>query len=101
ESFILWEASNPPPNIQVSLDDQTRKDFISGYESDESFKDKWREAPSRESMKDPGLRYYKDDADLLFFRDADYQPRLCVPKSERNMILREAHDQPFGGAHAG
>lgn len=100
-SFVLWEATNPPPNIHVNLDEQLIKDFVKGYQMDASFKDKWKDAPERNKMHDPGLRFYKDDTDLLFFRDADYQPRLCVPKIIRNSILNEAHDQPFGGAHAG
>ncbi|KZP21111.1 hypothetical protein FIBSPDRAFT_688450, partial [Athelia psychrophila] len=96
-----WEASNPPPNIQVSVDDQLIKEFIEGYQQDVAFKNKWKDAPGRDKIRDPGMRFYKDDADLLFFRDADYQPRLCVPKNVRNIVLNEAHDQPFGGAHAG
>lgn len=101
ETFVLWEASNPPPNIQVSLDAQLVQEFVNGYKQDEAFKNKWKEAPGRDKMSDPGLRFYKDDSDLLFFRDANYQPRLCVPKNTRNLVLREAHDQPYGGAHTG
>lgn len=101
ESFVLWEASNPPPNIQVSIDAQLVEEFVKGYRQDEAFKNKWKDAPGREDMHNPGLRFYKDELNLLFFRDADYQPRLCVPKDVRNLVLSEAHDQPFGGAHAG
>ncbi|KZP24431.1 hypothetical protein FIBSPDRAFT_668151, partial [Athelia psychrophila] len=96
-----WEASNPPPNIQVNVDPQLVKEFLEGYNQDEAFKSKWKEALARDKMHDPGLRFYKDAEELLFFRDADYQPRLCVPKNLRNLVLEEAHDQPFGGAHAG
>ena len=38
---------------------------------------------------------------LLFFRDADYQPRLCVPLSQRRLIMEEAHEQAYDGAHQG
>lgn len=101
ESFVLWEASNPPPNIQVSLDPQLIKEFVEGYQQDTAFRNKWKDAPEKSKVRDPGSRFYKDNTDLLFFRDADYQPQLCIPKNTRNLVLSEAHDQPFGGAHAG
>lgn len=50
ESFVLWEASNPPPNIQVSIDEQLIKDFIEGYRTDTSFKDKWKDTPGRPTL---------------------------------------------------
>lgn len=101
ESFVLWEATNPLANIQVSLDPELIEEFRERYKADKAFRNKWEEVPDRERMVDPGLRFYKDDSQLLFFRDADYQPRLCVPKNVRNIVLNEAHNQPFGGAHAG
>lgn len=46
-------------------------------------------------------RYLKDERGLLYFLDPDYQPRLCVPKSQWNFILREAHENPMESSHGG
>ena len=45
--------------------------------------------------------YLKDERGLLYFVDPDYQPRLCVPKSKRNFVLREAHENPMESSHVG
>lgn len=87
--------------MHIHLEQEVLEQFIAGYQKDESFKRKWNELESPTTEWNPGNQFYKDDAGLLFFRDADYQPRLCVPKSEQPAALKEAHDQPFGGAHIG
>jgi hypothetical protein len=38
---------------------------------------------------------------LLFFRDANFMPQLCIPRSLQASILREAHKSPYQPAHAG
>ena len=41
------------------------------------------------------------DNGLLYFEDADSRLRLCVPNSERSMIVKAVHDEAHEGAHAG
>jgi hypothetical protein len=96
-----WEASHPPPTIHVSLDPQYLKQFIDGYKKDRVFKEKWADKSSDPNSWYAGKRYYRDDQGLLFFRDADMMPRLCIPKSEVSYILSQAHDSAFETAHAG
>ncbi|KZP21006.1 hypothetical protein FIBSPDRAFT_688524, partial [Athelia psychrophila] len=96
-----WEATNPPPSMHIHLEPEVTKEFLEGYQKDESFKRKWKDTEFPQTKWDPGNRFYKDKDGLLFFRDADYQPRLCVPKSEQSALLKEAHNQPYGGAHIG
>jgi hypothetical protein len=55
----------------------------------------------RKNQWKSGQQYFKDNDGFLYFRDANYQPRLCVPASQRNIILKEAHKNPFESAHAG
>ncbi|KZP19225.1 hypothetical protein FIBSPDRAFT_685942, partial [Athelia psychrophila] len=98
---LLWEADNPPPNMHIHLERDVVERFIAGYQEDESFKRKWTDTEFPTKEWNPSNRFYKDKAGLLFFRDADYQPRLCVPRAEQALLLKEAHDQPFGGAHIG
>ena len=44
---------------------------------------------------------FRDSDGLLYFRDADFKPKLCVPWSKRTEILAEAHESPFKTAHLG
>jgi hypothetical protein len=37
----------------------------------------------------------------LYFYNANFVPRLCVPQCLVPFILKEAHDSPFKSAHAG
>lgn len=87
--------------MHIHLEPEVTKEFLEGYQKDESFKRKWKDTEFPQTKWDPGNRFYKDKDGLLFFRDADYQPRLCVPKSEQSALLKEAHNQPYGGAHIG
>ena len=48
-----------------------------------------------------GRRFFKDEDGMIFFSNEDYQPCLCVPKGQRNFMLREAHKNPLESAHAG
>ena len=96
-----WAATNPPPNLHVAVDDAVLHGWIDGYAKDEAFRAIWER-----KLQDPGNtssnnRYMKDERGLLFFIDPDYQPRLCVPKSQRNFILTEAHENPMESSHAG
>ncbi|KII93298.1 hypothetical protein PLICRDRAFT_73172, partial [Plicaturopsis crispa FD-325 SS-3] len=96
-----WAASHPPPNILVAIDDGYIQEFVDGYKTDVSFKERWNDPKSSNDKWHAGKRYYKDQRGLLFFRDADFQPKLCVPSSQRAAILREAHESAVNTAHAG
>ena len=96
-----WDASNPAPNLHVEMDPKFIKDWVNDYESDQSFSRVWKDDKRKvENWKQDG-RFLKDQRGLLFFLNEDYQPRLCVPKTKRNLILREAHENPLESAHSG
>ena len=96
-----WSATHPAPNLHVGIDDATLREWIDGYKTDESFKAIWEH--KQQELADPSRnnRYLKDERGLLYFMDPDYQPRLCVPKSQWNFVLREAHENPMESSHAG
>jgi hypothetical protein len=96
-----WGAHNPPPNIHVAMDEKARRKFVAAYFGDAAFGKIWTNPSSELNVWQPGYRYFKNEQGLLFFRDADYQPRLCVPKSERKFLLREIHESAMETAHAG
>ncbi|KZV81162.1 ribonuclease H-like protein, partial [Exidia glandulosa HHB12029] len=81
EEKLKWKAANPPPTLLVGMSPALRKRYSKGYDSDPAF--------------------YRGKDGLLFFRDADFMPRLCVPRGEQAALLRQVHESPFEMAHAG
>src|ERR1700736_1538110 len=96
-----WEASPPPPTLHVSIHPDYVKALVKGYKMDPLFKHKWEDKTSDPLSWYAGKCFYKDHEGLLFFQDANFMPRLCIPKSHQATILREAHESPYHTAHAG
>ena len=96
-----WKATNPPPNLLVHLKEETLRAWVEGYSEDPHFVKIWNDPKTRVEQWTPGHRFFRNEDGLMFFRDADYQPRLCVPLNQRKLILEEAHEQAFEGAHQG
>lgn len=86
----LWKAANPPPTVFVHLNEEITKQFVEGYKMDSSFRERWEK--SKVGVLEPWeveSRFFKDEEGLLYFRDADFAARLCVPRSMQARILRE------------
>ncbi|KAL1663507.1 hypothetical protein GGF50DRAFT_35893, partial [Schizophyllum commune] len=90
-----------PPSVLVHLNPQRIKEFVAGYQEDPHLKARYAEAQESDGTWTPGRRFFKDEAGLLYFLDADYLPRLCVPLSKRRQVLEEAHENPIETAHGG
>ncbi|RDB19205.1 Retrovirus-related Pol polyprotein from transposon opus [Hypsizygus marmoreus] len=98
------ELFDPPmvnPHIHVKVDDDTLRKFLEGYQIDGHLRERWNAAKESRDIYIPGSRYFVDHRDLLYFRDADFQPKLCVPRTLRDGILLEAHETAYETAHAG
>ena len=95
------KASKPPGYIHTQMSDSVRQQWLQGYLDDPSLCSIWEDKRSEVGAWEPGFRFFKDLDGLLYFRDANYNPRLCVPKSLRREILTEAHESPFETAHMG
>ena len=72
-----------------------------GYQDDKAFRSVWKDRAKESSEWTPNEHFIKDERRLIYFIDPDYQPRLCVPKSQQNFILKEAHESPLESSHAG
>ena len=96
-----WTAMNPAPNLHVAIDETPLQEWISGYRADEAFRTIWERTEQKLVDVPINTHYLKDERGLLYFVDPDYQPRLCVPKSKRNFVLQEAHENPMESSHAG
>ena len=100
-STEYWDTTNPPPNLHVAIDDSFIQDWVEGYKTDQAFSSIWADKKRDVQNWKANGRFIKDERGLLYFIDPDYQPRLCVPKSQRNFVLREAHENPMESSHAG
>ena len=96
-----WGAVNPPPNVHVHMDPDFQKQWIEAYQEDPVLRKIWNNPASAVENWQQSRRFFKSDEGLLFFRDEDFQPRLCIPASKRNLVLSEAHDNALETAHAG
>lgn len=101
EARLLWEATHRPPTVLVELSKEARDRYLEGYQKDVTFRTRWEENNNAPDSWDPANRFLKDDNGLLYFRDADFHARLCVPQSEKNDVLRTAHESPYLTAHSG
>lgn len=81
-----WGAVNPPPNVHVHMDDETRDAWTKGYKSDPVLGKTWSDLASLIENWKQGQRFFRTDNGLLFFHDEDFHPRLCVPLSHRNFV---------------
>ena len=96
-----WGATNPPPNVHLSMSDDSKKAWRESYLDDPAFKNIASDPEFSYEKFMPGRRFFVDKEGMIFFNNEDYQPRLCVPMKQRNFILSEAHDNPLESAHAG
>ena len=96
-----WGALNPPPNVHIHMDDGMKDEWAKGYESDPVLGKTWSDPASLIDNWKQGQRFFRTDDGLLFFRDEDFHPRLCVPSSHRNFVLSEAHENPLESSHVG
>jgi hypothetical protein len=94
-----WGATHRPPNLHIAIDEEYRKAFVADYNKDPSLRYIWNSKRVSEGNWTPGQRFFKNDEGLLFFRDADFKPRLCVPAARTWEIMTEAHEAPMESAH--
>ena len=95
------KANEPPGYIHTQMANDLRLKWVQGYLEDPGLRSVYEDKRSEVGSWEPGFRFFKDLDGLLYFRDADYHPRLCVPKALRRDVLTEAHESPFETAHMG
>jgi hypothetical protein len=95
-----WEHEQAQPHLTVKMDGDILRAWIEAYQTDGSLKSRWSAKDADPEHWRPGRRYVRDHDGLLYFLDADFTPRLCVPSAMVPSILREHHKSPLEGAHA-
>jgi len=98
------EQDNEAPQksrLHVHASEEAVNRFTAGYAADKTFKALVKRS-STEGFDERKYRAYRIGTNgLLYFEDADARIRLCVPENERKELLKEVHDGPHEGAHAG
>jgi hypothetical protein len=100
-SSLYEEAASFPATLHTHMDVQLKEDWVKAYEKSDSFKQAWEDPRSSRDAWTPGYRFVRDESGLLYFRDADYQPRLCVPEPFRSRLITIAHEHASETAHMG
>ncbi len=96
----LWSIANPAkPLIHIAMSKELQTKFINGYTSNKQFKTIYAEASEATDARSQGAKFLKVKEGLLYILNADFQPRLCVPKKLKQTILEEAHESPMETAH--
>ncbi|KAI5892235.1 uncharacterized protein SCHCODRAFT_02477813, partial [Schizophyllum commune H4-8] len=90
-----------PPALAAHISPEWAKRFKDAYLKEAYWRRRYEEADTVSSAWTAGRRYFRSDDGLLYFLDADYLPRLCVPDSLIDEILIRAHEGPMETAHAG
>ncbi|KAJ7224236.1 hypothetical protein GGX14DRAFT_387001 [Mycena pura] len=99
-SEAYWGALHPPPNILLGMDKSFMEEWRAAYDRDPNLRNRWNDPDIVKGHWSPGQRFFRNEEGMLFFRDADYQPRLCVPKDLVRAVMEEAHETPAGTVHS-
>ena len=87
--------------LLISVDPKICKEFAEGYEVDNFFAPRYIEVQPNEKTVISATHFQRGQDNLLYFVDASWKTRLCVPKSKINYVLRWIHESPYESAHAG
>ena len=83
------------------MDPKICKEFAEGYETDNFFAPRYIEVQPNEKTVISITHFQRGQDNLLYFVDASWKTRLCVPKSKINYVLQWIHESPYESAHAG
>ena len=93
-----WENK---AHLLVSLSPEVVNNFSKGYEEDPFFKQYYAdEIPNPRAAITPS-HFRKGSNGLLYFIDARWETRLCVPRSQIQFVLEWIHEAPHEAAHGG
>ncbi|KIY62091.1 hypothetical protein CYLTODRAFT_338960, partial [Cylindrobasidium torrendii FP15055 ss-10] len=89
------------PHLLVELDPDFAKRMKEGYAKDPSLRVYYSETiPQADTVLTPS-RYVRGPTGLLYFVDADWHQRLCIPRSMIQEVLTLMHEKPDSAAHEG
>jgi hypothetical protein len=93
-----WENRT---HLLLSIQPRLEQEFAEGYEEDPFFKSRVVDVVLNQNTVVTPSRFQKGQQGLLYFVDANWNTRLCVPRSKISYILKWIHESPFESTHAG
>ncbi|KAF9012242.1 hypothetical protein BDZ89DRAFT_963604, partial [Hymenopellis radicata] len=88
-------------HLLVGMDEEMKRRFVEGYAKDRSLKNYYVTEIANPSTPLTPSRFVKGSNGLLYFIDADWKHRLCVPSSLIPEILKRMHETAYESAHEG
>jgi hypothetical protein len=88
-------------HLLLSIEPELLRKFIEGYKSDAYFRNLYVEDMHSPNIVLTPSRFQKGSNGLLYFLDASWNLRLCVPRSMVPYILSLTHDSASESAHVG
>lgn len=101
DSNISEDEWDKKPRLLLSMNKDIMTKFIEGYQEDPYFQSRYANKIPNHAMVITPSHFRKGENGLLYFLDANYNAKLCVPRSQVNYVLKWIHDSPFESAHAG
>jgi hypothetical protein len=90
-----------PGTLLIQIVDEMVQEFLDGYPKDAHFGPVYARSEKERPHDLKQQAYQLSDNGLLYFEDADRKLCLCIPASMQAIMMREVHDSPHEGAHAG
>ena len=88
-------------HLLLHIDPALLKQFKEGYERDAYFRERYAESADSPSKALTPSHFRKSANGLLYFFNADWEARLCVPRSMVNFVLTWIHEARDESAHGG
>lgn len=95
------EQDRAKGNLHIHLEGSVLNEWLDGYARSAAFKEIWNDERATVDTLKTGYRYFRDENGLLYFKDTDFQPRLCVPENFCHRLLERAHEAAGESAHCG
>ncbi|KAI5887173.1 uncharacterized protein SCHCODRAFT_02454974, partial [Schizophyllum commune H4-8] len=88
-------------HLLLHIDPILLKQFKEGYEKDAYFRERYAESADSPSKALTPSHFRRSSNGLLYFFNADWEARLCVPRSMVNFVLTWIHEARDESAHGG
>nr|GAT48031.1 TY3B-TY3B protein [Mycena chlorophos] len=95
------EDWNKRAHLLVSLDPAVIEEFRQGYLEDKHFQSKYKDSVAGMDVRLTPSRFVKGPEGLLYFIDANWETRLCIPRRKVKDVLELVHESARETAHAG
>ncbi|KAI4294663.1 hypothetical protein GGG16DRAFT_66906, partial [Schizophyllum commune] len=88
-------------HLLLSMHPALTQQFKDGYKTDPYFKDRYAESVESPAKILTPSHFRRGPTGLLYFFNADWEARLCIPRSMVQFVLEWIHESREEAAHGG